>query len=217
MREGETETGVAAPGAGIDEPRVGRLVMRGKTCEVKAAEPKESSRPTRRVYQNQGGMNGANKRFVNKDYDQGVYPQGILHPGAYHDPHYMPGHQYPIVTPPSYYPVYHPGMYHANAYHPASVQYTPVGHAAPMHDGLHQAYSASGVAMEGAHAVPYMEGAHDAGAYALYGHTQMMQAYPHQLGVNGHPSKPANGEYVAPGATSSVMHPAAPGLPNKED
>jgi len=32
-----------------DQPRVGRLEMRGKTCEVKAAEPKET-RPNRRSY-----------------------------------------------------------------------------------------------------------------------------------------------------------------------
>jgi RNA recognition motif-containing protein len=204
--EGEGE--VLSAEANANGPRIGRLVMRGKTCEVKAAEPKESTRPNRRGFQNQPG--GANRRFVDKAYPQGgLHPPSVPHhhhPGVYHDPHYMAGHHYPMVSPP-YYPAYHPGMYHGGAgYHTAAPMYAPVAHAAPpvhANEGLHQAYAAQGM-VDGA-AIPYMEGAHEAGhAYVPYGPPQVL-AYP--------------AGYVAPtpAAPSSAMHPAAPGLPTKDD
>lgn len=48
-------------------PRVGRLVMRGKTCEVKAAEPKET-RPSRRPFIPGAGVPVANNtRYVDSN------------------------------------------------------------------------------------------------------------------------------------------------------
>lgn len=222
MREGEEETGAVMPDASMNAPNVGRLIMRGKTCEVKAAEPKESSRPNHRGYKNQGGPGMTNKRFANKMYPHGGYPpQVVPHGSPYHDPHYVAGPQYNMGSPTPYYHGYHPGMYHGGAaYHPAPMPYAPMGHTIPMHsyDGVQQAYTQSAFAapMEGSHVPPYMDGAHE--GYAYGPHVQMAQ-YPPHVGVNSHHhlTNPANGEFVASGNTSSAMHPAAPGLPTKDD
>lgn len=221
MGQGEGEAGVGAAETTTNSkgPRIGRLVMRGKTCEVKAAEPKESSRPSRR---SQGDSSGAtNRRFAEKVYPQGSLPPNAAHLGAYHDPHYMAGHHYPMVSPP-YYPSYHPGIYHGGAgYHPGAM-YAPVAHSA---DGLHHGYVPSGATptdgayvMDGANIAPYMEGSYEPGHAYAYGHPQMMQAaYPPHLGTHSYAPKPGPAGYPAPGTPSSVMHPAAPGLPTKDE
>lgn len=222
MGDGEREREVGAAETVENAPRVGRLVMRGKTCEVKSAEPKESSRPNRRSYQNQGPGGSNNRRFVDKGYSQPNHPIPVPVAGPYHDPHYMAGHQYPMVAPP-YYAAYHPGVYHGGAgYHPAPM-YAPVPHAAAMHgsDGLPQPYAAPGVvpAVESGHIAPYtyMEGSHETGHYyAAYGHPQTMQAaYPPH--VHAQPPKSAPATFPAAAPPSSAMHPAAPGLPTKDE
>lgn len=211
----EGEAGDKAPEESADGPRVGRLVMRGKTCEVKAAEPKEASRSNRRGYQNQGGSSGAPKRY-DKAYPQAGRQPSLPPVSQYHDPHYMAGHQYPMVSP-SYYPAYHPGMYHeAAAYHPATM-YAPVAHNAPVHnEGFNQSFGSPMLASH-VNGVPYAEAPQEIGhGYAAYGHPHMVQqGYPVHPNVYAQPVQ--GGEHPAPRTSSSVMHPAAPGLPTKDD
>lgn len=237
MGQGEDENGAEESPT---SPRVGRLVMRGKTCEVKSAEPKESSRSNRR-YQNQGGSgsNGGaapNRRFVDKasypPQQQGNHLTAAAHAVPYHDPHQHMAvahhHQHPLANP-AYYPAYHPSMYHGTAgYHPAAMYAPGVAHATSMHvpnDGIHlQPVVPPGPpVMDGAHLPPYMEVPYDPHAYAAaYGHQQMT---PMQQGYPQHPSNmhaqpvhpPLQGAYPASGAPSSVMQPAAPGIPTKDE
>jgi hypothetical protein len=223
MGQGEDENRVAASEDSTNAPRVGRLVMRGKTCEVKTAEPKESSRSNRRSFQNQGGSSGApNRRFVDKSYSQGGHPPSVPHANPYHDPHYMAGYHYHMVVSPSYHPDYYPGMYHeAAGYHPAPM-YAPVAHTGQVHDdGLHQPYVPPVIAtpVNGALGAPYMEAPQGTGhAYAAYGHPHMMQpVYPTYSNMYDQPAHTLQGAYPAPGTPSSVMQPAAPGLPTKDE
>lgn len=247
MGQGEDESGDAKADQSTRTARVGRLLMRGKTCEVKAAEPKFSRSQNRRPYQNQGGANntgpvGPARRFVEKAYPQpnshANHGPAVPHATPFHDPHYIAAtNHYPMVSP-SFYPPYHPGVYHGAAgYHPAPM-YAPVAPQVappvPVHshsENLHRPYVAPLIAtpVEGAHAVPYIEAAAAAQeqgyAYppAGYVHPQMMPEayYPQHPGlppqpppsVHAHPS-PA---YPAPGTPASAMHPAAPGLPSKDE
>lgn len=246
MGQSEDESGDAKADQSRKTGRVGRLVMRGKTCEVKAAEPKFSRSQNRRPYQNQGGTSAAGpagpvRRFVEKAYPQpnthASHGPVVPHATPFHDHHYMVANHYPMVSP-SYYPPYHPAMYHGAAgYHPAPM-YAPVGGpvAPPVpvqghSENPHHPYVAPLIAtpVEGAHAAPYIEAvvaAQEQGyAYppAGYGHPQMMpEAYhpPHPAmlprpptAAHAHPS-PA---YPAPGTPASAMHPAAPGLPTKDE
>jgi hypothetical protein len=240
MGQGEDESGGAKAQESTKTPRVRRLVMRGKTCEVKAAEPK-FSRSHRRSYQDQGGSSSTDpaRRFVEKAYPQpnshANHTPGAPHATPFHDPHYMAHmatNHYPMVSP-SYYPPYHPGIYHGFAgYHPAPM-YAPFAPTAPVqgqNDGLHHPYVAPLIAtpVEGAHVAPYMEAAAAAQEHgyvypaAAYGHPQMMpEAYHPHPGMQPQPPTPAHTHplpaYPAPGTPASAMHPAAPGLPTKDD
>jgi RNA recognition motif-containing protein len=222
--EGEDENGDGKAEDATKAPRVGRLVMRGKTCEVKAAEPKDSSsRSNRRGFQNQGGSTGTanSRRFVEKVYPQQA-TQGASAPQI-NPYHYMGGHHYPMASP-SYYPGYNPGMYQGAAGYHTAPMYSPVAHNSVNGDGLHHPYVPIATPIEGAHVAPYMEGVHEHGhAYnaAAYGHPQMIHQvyYPHAM----HPQAPtashpqAAGTYPTPGTPASAMHPTAPGLPNKDE
>lgn len=242
MGQGEDDSGDAKAEDSTKAPCVGRLVMRGKTCEVKAAEPK-FSRSNRRSYQNQGGPSttGPPRRFVEKAHPQpnshaNYAPgPGAPHATPFHDPHYMAANQYAMVNP-SYYPAYHhPGIHHgAAAYHP-SPMYAPFAPTAPMHghnDGLYHPYVVPliGTHVEGAHVSPYMEAAAAAAApdhgyvypAAAYGHPQMVPgAYHPHPGMQPQPPMPVHTNplpaYPAPGTPASAMHPAAPGLPTKDE
>ena len=203
---------------GENDPRVGRLVMRGKTCEVKAAEPKESSRLNRRI-------NQASRRPPQKDaMPNGLYHQAtVIPPPQYysgtHDPHYAappsPGHAYPMYAP-GYFPAYHPAMHQGGAFVPASM-YAPVPAAAvpvpvPMENPQLYAAPLPGPVEGNPGPVNFME---QNGSYpvAYAPHPYMMQ-----------PAYPPPGTEVAPitsisppGAPLSTMQPAAPGLPNNDE
>ncbi|CAB9501475.1 RNA-binding protein Musashi homolog [Seminavis robusta] len=242
-RQDDEATGGALAAEMANGQRVGRLVMRGKTCEVKAAEPKEASRSARRGYQNQGFGGGTPNRRYDKPFTspggvggQGGAPHHVpmgAHPSvaAYHDPHYMVGHHhhYPMMAPP-YYPAYHhhPGMYNGAGYHqPAPSLYAPM--TAPVHDGHHPVVQQPIVPPAGvdAHlegpAGPFVEPHQDAHhlAYGQQPHEGMMHPpYPGQQGAHMNPKFDpyyTGVPYAPPGTSSSAMHPAAPGIPPKDD
>ena len=209
---------------GEDDPRVGRLVMRGKTCEVKAAEPKESSRLNHRVHQ-------AYRRASQKDaMPKGLYHQAAAIPphqyytGTY-DPFYAapssPGHAYPMYAP-GYYPAYHPAMYGGGTYFPApSPMYAPVP-AATMPVPVPVPVPVDSPPLYAAPLPGPIEGS-PAGPV----NTEQNGSYPAAYAPNPYMMQPAypppGGEvapmtYMAPpGAPPSVMQPAAPGLPNKDE
>lgn len=243
LKTGRTEEGNGDGTAeDADAPLVGRLVMRGKTCEVKAAEPKESSRSYRRNYQNnqsgfqnQGGGSSAAGQFGDKPYNS-TAPVGDRQPIVqqhhaapypdHHSHHYMAGHHHH----PAYYPAYHPGMYLgvAAGFNPAPPMYSPMAHGAPAavpdgHPLPHhpQPYVPQVVTthVEGAPHGSFMQTPHNAAGHPYaYGHhpAHMM---PYMYHARAHPSTPQQYQtpYPVPGSASSVMQPAAPGLPHKEE
>jgi hypothetical protein len=221
-KQDEEANGAAA--VSNDGQCVGRLVMRGKTCEVKAAEPKDASRSARRGYQNPGfGAGNPNRRFGDKAY--GERPVNAPHLGAYHDPHYMAGHghQYPMMSPP-YYPAYHhPGFYHAGGgYHPGPF-YPPVQSgdrqqpAVPTQPIVPPSVASHVEATQ----YPYMDPSQlevGTGHHYAYEQPQIYPAYPLHAEAHVHAKgQQFAGPYAMPGPSSSVMHPAAPGIPSKED
>ena len=227
MGNEEDEKGKTAFSDGKSGPRVGRLVMRGKACEVKAAEPKES-RSTRRVYPNQAvtGASGwgasVDRRFVPKAYGQEDRPAASGQ-GGHYDPQHMNsamhGH-YPMgAVPMGYYPHHHPAIHGAGGY--MAPMYAPMAPMHPTHHGdgnaQHQALMAAHMDVNpadyfvqaAAHLNPYyhphmVHQAHSA-------HTVAHPTVQHQQLYNT-----AN-NFPSPGPTTSVMQPAAPGLPAKEE
>ena len=197
--------------SGDDEPRVGRLVMRGKTCEVKAAEPKESTRSNRR------GHPTVRRAVPQKNlapgdhyhHHQPVAPAPHYASGP-HDPHYAAspaGHVYPMYAP-GYYPAYHPGVYGGGAYVPAPApMYAPMPHAVPVPVENPALY---GAPIEASPAPVYME---QNGSYPLAYVTHAPMMYPAYPG----PAESAHMIYPAPGEPISAMQPAAPGLPTKDE
>lgn len=125
-----------------EQPRVGRLVMRGKTCEVKAAEPKET-RPSRRPFVPGVGVPGAsNTRYVDSHvrrpfkmfgHDESAAPIAAMAGG----PPSSMGYPFPLmaqemngivpVMAPSFYqPV--PGFNTGNMGHMYNVMPPPMSH-----------------------------------------------------------------------------------------
>jgi len=114
----------------VQEPQVGRLVMRGKTCEVKAAEPKEGSRNNRR------GPGRRQQKNAGLSF-QHLTPDPVSAAGHY-GPAYMAapatGPTYPMYAP-CYYPAYQHGVYGGAASYVASptpmYSYPPVSPTMP--------------------------------------------------------------------------------------
>lgn len=197
-----------------DGPLVGRLNMRGKTCEVKAAEPKESARNNRGS--GRGNVNGAARRFPSQKnglpggrHDYYQYEQ---HPGAaiphqvysQPEPHYAgpaAGYGYPMYAP-GYYPAYYPGAggAHVLANNVSAPMYAPMHQAVPFLEPQQQFYGSSMTAPIHANQPVYMmdqNGHHPAVAYvADHSHNMMYPpAYPQ---VFAPPADVTNGIVPAP-------------------
>jgi hypothetical protein len=187
--------------------------MRGKTCEVKAAQPKDGS--------NRGGAAGGGKGFRNDRGDpkhfSGFVHQGPPFPGIppmdpvsfpqpppgammgaapmHHYPFFPPGPGYmpPIYTQPASMPYHHPQAQqqqfqlvgYAGAFNPAPPPYPIVGQE-PMQDGPSF--------------VPLLHPGHS-------------QPYPPSLPMMHTMAPAAPMSYPQ----SSVMQPVAPGIPYKDD
>ena len=205
---------------GEENPRVGRLVMRGKTCEVKAAEPKEASRFNRRGYSNTRKSSPQKHAMPN-----GLYHQPAAFPAPQYfsgppNPHYAappsPGHAYAMYAP-GYYPAYHPAMYGGNAYFPApppvygSVSDAAVPVPVPV-DSPQVNPPPSSAPVEGSPGAINME---QNGIYPVSYSPPLYMVHPAYLpGTEG--GVPMS--HMSPsGAPLSAMQPAAPGLPNKDE
>ena len=176
---------------------VGRLLMRGKTCEVKAAQPKDGSN-------NRGGRGYRGDRRGHQKYGQGGYTDS--YPGGFQPPgvlSFAPPH--PDVLAMHHY-AYHPhGMpgYPVPMYYPSGAPTGPPGHPS---------YIPTGAPIS--HHGPYMMGA------------EAVQATQPPSGIPPGPPVPPNAQpQFAPmmngqaqmGYPHSVMQPVAPGLPTKEE
>jgi hypothetical protein len=234
----QDEEGNGAATVSNDGQRVGRLVMRGKTCEVKAAEPKDASRYARCGYQNTGyGVASPNRIHGDKTYGShgAERPVNSPHMGAYHDPHYMSGHgqHYSMMSPP-YYPTYHhPGIYHASGGYPVGPVYPTMGNATgvvPMPGGdtnqpvvppQTTVFPQLVASQVDATQYPYIDPYHhevDTGYPYTYGHPHVHSTYQLQAGAYVYAKgQHFAGAYPVPVPSSSVMHPAAPGIPSKDD
>lgn len=183
--------------------RVGRLVMRGKTCEVKAAEPKEA-KFNRRTYQNQAGhANGIDREFMNKLYNPEDRPIGGAPPTGFdaHMQHGMAG-QYPLGTlPMGYYHPHHPGI--------------PGGYMQPVYAPIQTMHNSQDDGNMFPPVVPtHMDG--NSGYYVNGGHGGM---HPH-LYYQPQYMHPAYAAHQTVQNASqngrSAMQRTAPGIPNKE-
>ena len=192
--------------------RIGRLIMRGKTCEVKAAEPKESKSTARRAYQTQAAIAGTragtmDPRLMNKAYNlaegrQAVPPHQM---GAY-DPSMQYG--YAMGAMPTGY--YHPSMGVYDGYvHPMYAQPMQAMYPAQPEDGSNQA-PLVGTPMDSQQAI------HPNAYYNPY----MMYPFYHAQTENQNSAHNYNGSsaytYSSAAGSSSVMQPATPGIAPKE-
>ena len=172
---------------------VGRLVMRGKTCEVKAAQPKDAGQ--------RGGRGFRGDRRDHQKYGQGGYSHpfaGFQPPDAvnYPPPHLdvMAMHHYP----------YHP---HGIPGYPAPMYFPPGGPAAPP---VHPSFVPTGAPIS--HLGPYMMGHESLPSGPPSGiHAVPPVPLNHPQYV---PTMPPPTQMAYP---QSVMQPVAPGLPTKDD
>lgn len=181
----------------------GRVQMRGKVCEIKAAEPKESS-----------GYNGKGKR-VGGNYNNNRGYRSYQQPGYPPNEQAYPRSGYPVTNGdgpaavnqgvPSTLPMtdgqpvmYNPyGMGAYYPHHSAATAYPPYGYASGVHPyyeqgamGVYPMPSTMTATAPGPHS-------HQDEGYALYGNTFV------PVGENGY-AAPARTEDESPSGTSSV-------------
>lgn len=205
----------------------GRLVMRGKTCEVKAAQPKESSMRGMARYGRQSNMGGRTRGGMGTGQSKSFTPHNSIPQMPFHAPSdpalSTHGHvvgSIPYMQDPNMQVMYAPGHY--GQYNGGSVYYPTSYSMAPMY------YS---------NASPQASGAtYDPSSYGgLYNHhqhhhealeTSPVRGLSHQSPMPlqptvAQPQALAYMPYNVPTAyvayPSSVMQPLAPGLPSRPE
>jgi hypothetical protein len=173
---------------------IGRLVMRGKTCEIKAATPKgEAGYNARRTRGGStGGKSNSSNTVPSYPYStQMGYPM-MLDPLAaghsYNHPHH---YQYP----------------YANGYPPYGMSHMPYysGMPPPNQAGMYQGMDTAATASPHYYMSPYDPAAAAASRY-YYVHSQQYPYAPAMMPVTD----------AAVSMQTSVMQPVAPGIPEKE-
>jgi hypothetical protein len=216
---------------GAAEGGVGRLVMRGKTCEVKVAEPKEKGRAQR------GGPAGKTIRqgyYDNHNHQQFAHaqpPPVVFHPeamGMAYPAQYQYYSQEAVATSPMHIHMMHPYPYYAGYGYMTPMYYPPgAPPIPPMMPPAVGEYEYAGAVPPPYPMGPYsyamdpMEQAIAAPAY--YPSPTTTSTYPQQ--ANGYACIPLMATPVpapAPLAPAypqqtSVMQPVAPGIPVKDD
>jgi hypothetical protein len=204
---------------------VGRLVMRGKTCEVKAAQPKESSMRGVAKYSRHSNMGGRGPRgsfgaVQNKPFTPlNSTPQAAFQaPSNLHlnpHTHSMPYMQDPNMHASMMYASGHYGQYSGGSvYYPTAGYMTPMYYQPNVTHGTGAAYDASSY-MNGAHLnLPEVAESRTPSGPSHHPSMPLQHSVAQQQAVA---YVPYNVPSAYVGYPSSVMQPLAPGLPTRPE
>ena len=193
---------------------VGRLEMRGKICEVKAATPKGEG-----VYNpkkgRQGNIGTAANKSDNTDFHSRNHPPGYSQSNAMLAHPHMVQMGYPMTLDPLAGPVaVHNPYFYPNGYPTYGIAQAPYysGMIPPQHFGMHPldpsiAYGSAGASS----IIPQYDQAMASHYFPVHNqHHLYVPINPTSLGTD-------LGAAAATSMQTSVMQPVAPGIPRMED